>query len=155
MITNIQTLSNSTLVSATEICRKKVNGVGRHVGLLLKFDNSTEQVLHTLPRKNIHLSTFKEFSAGLTVTTKECHIDTDGFINTKIKDLLAQPKQYSLFDNCEHLVSTIVKGTGRSPQLSKSIAGTSIGGAIGYGCSENKLVGTAAGMFLGLVIASL
>jgi len=127
MATNVNVLDFDQLVSATQVYREKASGFVAHTGLLLKFEFSSDLVLHTTPTNNAHLSTLEEFSESKKLAVKGSYCNSSGVLIQRIKEIINRRNSYSIFNNCEHLVSEVISGVPKSSQLSKTLGYGAVG----------------------------
>ena len=137
---------------ATKIYREKASGMVAHAGLLLEFLDGQTAVFHNNPEKGPHLSSLAEFSEGKTVTKKGCYQNSLPIIKDRIISILAQGRHYSIFANCEHIVSEVTHGIAQSPQLAATATGATIGALGGYMLADNKKTGMwIGGLLVGIL----
>ncbi|MGF1688724.1 hypothetical protein L4C36_18900 [Photobacterium japonica] len=142
-LTKLQTLN---LESVKEVYRKKASGMVAHAGLLLEFTCGRQAILHNTPERGAHLSSFEQFAENQKVNVTKEYVSELDTMKQRIINVLSNPKDYCIFDNCEHLASKVITGVPSSPQLVATTSGAVIGGTIGYALAkENKVIGTVVG----------
>jgi hypothetical protein len=152
MLLNENMFTERLLVSVTKVYRKKVSGLVAHAGLVLNFDQGEQLVLHTNPERNTHLSTIEEFSDGERLVIKECFSATQE-VAERIKSRLFTDLNYSVFNNCEHLVNEVLTGLPTSEQLKTSLTVSTFGTAL-VACkasNRNLLTLSVAALGCGLI----
>lgn len=85
-----------------------------HKGLYL----GANEVLHNVPEKGEHISSFEEFSEGKVVRFSKVKDESRWSIVMKSKEAARLRRQYNvLANNCEHTVNRIINGVAESQQL--------------------------------------
>ena len=136
---------------ATKIYRKKASGMVAHAGLLLEFVDGDIAVFHNNPEHGPHLSSLQAFSEGKKFSKKRVYGHSLPTIKERIIHVLDQRRHYSIFANCEHCVSEVTQGISKSPQLTATAAGITLGALGGYMLSGNK----RTGMWIGGLVTGL
>lgn len=147
-------ISLNMVTEVTEVYRKKVSGMVAHQGLKLTFYCGDSLVLHNNPEKNTHLSSLDDFAQGEVIVEKNSYIPTESML-CRLRSSLLDEGRYSVFNNCEHLVSKILTGKPSSAQLTSTILSAGLGGLLYSFTKGNKGFAVAslaiiAGGLLGL-----
>jgi hypothetical protein len=99
------------------LSKPKLGGMLNHMGIL----RPDGLVVHNSPSRGEYVSTVAEFAAGQVIS--DCGEIPTAYISTLKKNLavlaMNQKPYNALNNNCEHLITKLLGGRSRSPQLER------------------------------------
>ena len=139
---------NDTLMIGDVLVRNK--GLATHVGLVVGAG-----IAHIWPGNPLTITSVQEFTEGKDYQVVRMPEVNQEDVHRRLSEMLVRSKPYCLVsNNCEQVVSYLLTGVRKSPQLQVGLFSVLVGALVGAR-SENLFLGAVLGGLGGLALYKL